>query len=717
MSYLDTLNERQTEAVTLTEGPVRVIAGAGTGKTRALTARFCYLTDMIGIDPGAILCVTFTNKAAAEMKERIRSMLGDFDLSYICTFHSFCVRMLKEDIHVLNYPANFIVIDEDDRVELLQKVYNDMGLTLKELPISRAVDYIVGRKCAPGDDYLRHITELNNNALQHRSDNNADILDRIFLHYLYEQKKNFAVDFDDIIIFAAHILRTQPHILRKWQERMQYVMVDEFQDVSPRQYEIARMLAGGHGNLFIVGDPDQTIYSWRGADVRLFLNFDKVYPKAATIVMDANYRSTPQIIAAGNSLIERNACRYPKQLHAVGPAGPKPLVGHCRSEKAEAKWMVNKMKGLVEQGASPADIAVLYRAHHVSRLLEETLLKEGLPYRIYSGTAFYQRREVKDVVSYLRMLVSADDLAFMRTVNNPPRGFGKKKMAFLRAEAERTGDSLVDTLRANLGHPVLRGSRGAEYLAAIDAARELVGTISLGDLLQRVLDLSGYEEMLRGLSEWERIDNLAELKRAIEEAGHDDDASLDDFLARVALMTNIDNDHNNAPAVRLMTVHSAKGMEFPFVFICGLTEGGFPSRRCSSPDEIEEERRLAYVAMTRAEKALFLSDSEGYNHDNTGKTPSRFLYEAGEENLDFERPLPPQQKLPEMPAPKNQPATFASGQVVRHPVFGRGMIMQVDTMRGVYTIQFDTIATPRSMRFASPLKAADADSYLDNDEK
>lgn len=717
MSYLDTLNERQTEAVTLTEGPVRVIAGAGTGKTRALTARFCYLTDMIGIDPGAILCVTFTNKAAAEMKERIRHMLGDFDLSYICTFHSFCVRMLKEDIHVLNYPANFIVIDEDDRVELLQKVYTDMGLTLRELPISRAVDYISGRKCAPGDDYLRHITELNNNALKHRSDNNADVLDRIFLRYLYEQKKNFAVDFDDIIIFAAHILRKHPHILHKWQERMQYVMVDEFQDVSPRQYEIARMLAGGHGNLFIVGDPDQTIYSWRGADVRLFLDFDKVYPAAETIVMDANYRSTPQIIAAGNSLIERNACRYPKQLHAVGASGPKPLVGHTRSEKAEAKWMVNKMKELVEQGASPSDIAVLYRAHHVSRVLEETLLKEGMPYRIYSGTAFYQRREVKDVVSYLRMLVSADDLAFMRTVNNPPRGFGKKKMAFLRAEAERTGDSLLDTLRANIGHPMLRGSKGTEYLDAIDAARELVGTMSLGDLMQRVLDLTGYEEMLRGLSEWERIDNLAELKRAIEEAGHDDDASLDDFLARIALMTNVDTDRSNTAAVRLMTVHSAKGMEFPYVFICGLTEGGFPSRRCSSPDEIEEERRLAYVAMTRAEKALFLSDSEGFNHDNTGKTPSRFLYEAGKENLDFERPLPPQQKLPEMPAPNSRPATFASGQLVTHPVFGRGMIMQVDAQRGVYTIQFDSIATPRSMRFASPLKAADADCYLDNEEE
>ncbi len=234
MKYLEGLNERQTEAVTTTEGPVRVIAGAGTGKTRALTARFCFLADMLGIDPSAILCVTFTNKAAAEMKERIRAMLGDFDLGYICTFHSFCVRLLKEDIHVLNYPANFIVIDEDDRTELLQKVYLDMGLTLKELPISRAVDYIAERKNAPDDEYLRYIEELNNTGLLGRSERNADRFDEIFQRYIYEQKKNFAVDFDDIIIFAAYILRKYPDILRKWQQRMQYVMVDEFQDVSPR---------------------------------------------------------------------------------------------------------------------------------------------------------------------------------------------------------------------------------------------------------------------------------------------------------------------------------------------------------------------------------------------------------------------------------------------------------------------------------------------------
>ncbi len=703
MKYLEALNERQTEAVTTTEGPVRVIAGAGTGKTRALTARFCFLTDMLGIDPSAILCVTFTNKAAAEMKERIRAMLGDFDLGYICTFHSFCVRLLKEDIHVLNYPANFIIIDEDDRVALLQKVYTDMGLTLKELPINRAVDYISERKAAPGDEYLRYVEELNNTGLVGRTERNADRFDEIFQRYIYEQKKNFAVDFDDIIIFAAYILRKYPDILLKWQQRMQYVMVDEFQDVSPRQYEIARMLSGGHGNLFIVGDPDQTIYSWRGADVKLFLNFDRLYPGATTIVMDANYRSTPEIIRASNALIAHNTDRYPKALHAVGDSGDKPLVNHARTEKAEAKWMADTITGLVESGAALSDIAILYRAHHLSRVLEETLIKHGIIYRIYSGTAFYRRREVKDVICYLRMLVTADDIAFERTFNVPPRGFGKKKTAFLHAEAERTGATLMETLRANIDNPVLRGSKGREYINAIDTAAALVGKLSLGDLMQRVLDLSGYEEMLRGLSEWERLDNLAELKRAIEEAGHDDDATLDDFLARVALMTGMDAEKADLPAVKLMTVHTAKGMEFPYVFICSLNEASFPSRRCSGPEEIEEERRLAYVAMTRAEKGLFMSDSEGFNHDNTGKTPSRFLYEAGIENLRFDRPLPEQAPLPQAPPSSKGRPRLASGDMVEHPVFGRGLIMEVDSTRETYTVQFDKMPTPRTLRFAAPL--------------
>ena len=702
MNYLDGLNAEQLDAVYATEGPVRVLAGAGTGKTKALTARYCYLADLLGIDPGSVLCVTFTNKAAAEMKQRIRSLLGDFDLAYICTFHSFCVRMLKEDIHVLNYPANFILLDEEDQADMLQKVYSDMGLTLKELPIRRAVDYIGRRKGA--DDYIELIEKMNNEPPT-AMDNvgAADRLPEIYMRYIYEQKKTYALDFDDIIVFAHHILVNYPDIRNKWQQRMQYVMVDEFQDVSPRQYEIARILSGMHRNLFIVGDPDQTIYTWRGADVNLILGFDKMYPDANTIVLSENYRSTPQVLNPANRLISHNECRYPKALNPVGAAGVLPRMYHARNEKDEASWIAANVARLIEDGKKPSEIAILYRAHHVSRPVEDALMKSELQYVIFSGTAFYQRREVKDVLSYLRMLTTADDLAFLRTHNTPSRGIGRKKLDMIRARAQRDGTTLYEALIALLDTPEMRRTEARKYVETIESCRKCVDTMSLGDLLQLVLDRSGYEEMLRGLSEWERLDNLAELKRAIDEAGHDDDASLDTFLSRAALISNMDRSADTEHAIRMMTVHTAKGMEFDCVFVCGLCEGQFPSKRSSGPDDIEEERRLAYVAVTRAKSMLFLSDSEGFGHDRSAKAPSRFIYEMGLENLLLERPMPVQPVLPQPMAGAGEKPGFKVGSRVGHPVFGLGTIIAVDSQKQNFTIQFDKITTTRNLRFGAPL--------------
>ncbi len=702
MNYLDGLNAEQLDAVYATEGPVRVLAGAGTGKTKALTARYCYLADLLGIDPGSVLCVTFTNKAAAEMKQRIRSLLGDFDLAYICTFHSFCVRMLKEDIHVLNYPANFILLDEEDQADMLQKVYSDMGLTLKELPIRRAVDYIGRRKGA--DDYIELIEKMNNEPPT-AMDNvgAADRLPEIYMRYIYEQKKTYALDFDDIIVFAHHILVNYPDIRNKWQQRMQYVMVDEFQDVSPRQYEIARILSGMHRNLFIVGDPDQTIYTWRGADVNLILGFDKMYPDANTIVLSENYRSTPQVLNPANRLISHNECRYPKALNPVGAPGVLPRMYHARNEKDEASWIAANVARLIEDGKKPSEIAILYRAHHVSRPVEDALMKSELQYVIFSGTAFYQRREVKDVLSYLRMLTTADDLAFLRTHNTPSRGIGRKKLDMIRARAQRDGTTLYEALIALLDTPEMRRTEARKYVETIESCRKCVDTMSLGDLLQLVLDRSGYEEMLRGLSEWERLDNLAELKRAIDEAGHDDDASLDTFLSRAALISNMDRSADTEHAIRMMTVHTAKGMEFDCVFVCGLCEGQFPSKRSSGPDDIEEERRLAYVAVTRAKSMLFLSDSEGFGHDRSAKAPSRFIYEMGLENLLLERPMPVQPVLPQPMAGAGEKPGFKVGSRVGHPVFGLGTIIAVDSQKQNFTIQFDKITTTRNLRFGAPL--------------
>lgn len=700
MQYLERLNEQQRQAVTTTEGPVRVIAGAGTGKTGALTARFCYLVDMLGVAPEAVLCVTFTNKAAAEMKMRIRRLLGDFDLSRICTFHSFCVQLLKEDIHVMNLPKKFVILDEEDSKELLLKVYDDMELTLKELPIRTAVEYIEQRK-AEGDRYISYFLEFDNEALLKRTAHTSR-LEEIYLRFIYEQKKNYAIDFDDIINFAVYILEHHADILRKWQTRMQYVMVDEFQDVSARQYRLAQLLSGGHSNLFIVGDPDQTIYSWRGADVRLLLNFDSVYPATKTIVLNRNYRSTPQILELSNRLIDHNSERYPKELVATCAEADRVALYHGRTERDEAGWIARTIAAYLKAGVAPRDIAILYRAHFVSRSIEEALVRKKVPYRIYSGVPFYGRQEVKDVICYLRMLVQPDDIAFRRTINNPPRGIGRKRMAFIAEAAEAVGCSLYEALVANLDHPLMAATKAREYVDAIEACKGLLDRVSLGDLMQKVLDITGYEEHLRNLSQWEQLDNLAELKRAIEEAGHDEDETLDMFIARTTLITNSDRD-KDPDTVRLMTVHSAKGMEFPVVFVAGLNEGVFPSKQSFSPEGMEEERRLAYVAFTRAEHLLLLSSSDGYNHDNSAKSPSRFLYEAGPELMNQLRPLPPQPHIEQPSAQRRAEAAFASGDMVAHPVFGNGLIMEVDLEAKSYVVQFANLATVRTLSFRAPL--------------
>lgn len=345
-AWLSGLNPEQQKAVMSTEGYVRVLAGPGTGKTRALTARYCYLTETLGVSAKNILCVTFTNKAANEMKQRIRQWLGDLDLGYICTLHAFCVQFLKEEIHVLHYPKNFIILDVEDQRVLLLKIFEEMGLTLKEATIKQKIDEVLEARKLTAGSYINEIFTLSNSELEKRIQLATDVNDGLFLRYLYEQKKNYACDFNDLINFTAYILKHYPDILQKWQDRMQYVMVDEFQDVSAKQYSIAQMLSGKHHNLFIVGDPDQTIYTWRKAHVKLFLDFDKQYPDAQTIVLQTNYRSSPEILKAADTLIQKNVLRYPKVLKATKPNGPKPLFFHAQSEKEEADWISQEIKKL-----------------------------------------------------------------------------------------------------------------------------------------------------------------------------------------------------------------------------------------------------------------------------------------------------------------------------------------------------------------------------------
>jgi DNA helicase-2/ATP-dependent DNA helicase PcrA len=708
--HLDGLNREQRQAVESTEGALRVVAGPGTGKTRALTSRYCHLVSTLGIAPRHILCVTFTNRAANEMKRRVRAALGDFDLGLICTFHAFCVQLLKEDIHVLNYPKNFVILDVEDQKQILLKIFADMGLGLRDTTVQRTLDEVLEARKLFATSYIGDIHEMDNEALRARALHATDRDEEIFLRYLYEQKKCFGCDFNDLINFTAYILDHFPDVRQKWANRMQYVMVDEFQDVSARQYNIARILAEKHGNLFIVGDPDQTIYSWRGSHVRLFLDFDREYPESQTITLSINYRSSPGILAAAAALIEKNAARFPKLLIAHKTDGERPLYFHAKSEREEATWIAARIAALRADGAAAGDIAILYRAHYLTRALEECLIDKGLPYKIYSGVEFYGRKEIRDVVAYLRMVTNGDDLAFLRTINAPPRKIGKKKLEALKTYAEEHGQSLYVALKENLDTSLFADSKARQYVEAIEHARAQCANMRPGDLLQTLLDHSGFEECLRLQGDQERLDNVAELKRAVGGMDEDEDATLEDFLARVALFTHLD--HEERPdRVKLMTIHAAKGMEFRHVFLCGLNEGVFPGRRVSTPEEMEEERRLAYVAITRAMSGLYLSDAEGVGNDGIFKYPSRFVFEMGKENVDVVAPLDRQLeeearahiRLDEATMALRR-AAFAAGERVAHPVFGAGTIVAVNAAALCYAIQFDKLKTERAIQFNAPLE-------------
>jgi len=710
--FLAKLNPEQHASVVTTEGAVRIMAGAGTGKTRALTSRYCYLTSVLGIAPRNILCVTFTNRAANEMKRRVRQMLGsDLDLGYICTFHAFCVQFLKEEIHALNFPKNFIILDTEDEKEILQRIFADMNLTMRDTTIQKAIDDVLEARKMNAASYIDDFFLLNNEQLRERFATN-DRDDGIFVRYLYEQKKCFGCDFNDLINFTNYILEHDEDVRLRWQERMQYVMVDEFQDVSAKQYSIARQLSGKHGNLFIVGDPDQTIYSWRGSHTRLFLDFDKTYPSAQTIVLKTNYRSTPQILNASNQLIAHNRIRFPKTLSPVVPSGELPLYYHASDDKKESEWIASEIKKLIENDISLGDIAVLYRAHYLSRAIEECFIKNSLPYHIYSGVEFYERKEIKDIICYIRMVSSGDDVAFMRTVNLPARKIGRKRLEALKAYADSRGLSLYNALKENVATEMMSGTQAARYVDAIEYVRAKREKMRMADAVQTLLDQSGYEKYMRQQGDQERLDNAAELKRAIQEySDGDEEGDFEDFLMRIALFTNLDNEEKS-DRIKMMTIHAAKGMEFENVFICGMNEGVFPSRRICTPDDMDEERRLAYVAMTRAKSQLFLSDSEGVANDGLYKYPSRFIFDAGKENIRYVEPL--DEALVEKATQYIENDEIRLGRLadlyeegarIVHPVFGRGTIKAVNLAEGSYSILFDNLTTERSILFTTKLTA------------
>ncbi len=715
MELLEGLNQSQSEAVTTTEGYVRVIAGAGSGKTRALSHRFAYLVMGLGIMPGHILCVTFTNKAANEMRQRIHYLTGDNDTGYINTFHGFCVSVLQEDSSAVNYPKSFMVLDNSDIDDILEIIYEERGLNMRDMTYSNARDMFEMRKTKENPDYYEDMIAMSTEALKEKYDSATEVKDILFYGYLYQEKKCFGLDYNDLIKFVLYIFKENPEIRLKWQKRLEYIMIDEFQDIDDLQYELMEVLAGYHKNLFIVGDPDQTIYTWRGANVGFLLNFDKGHQGLKTIMMNENYRSTPQILGAVNSLIDKNTQRIKKDLIAMNPDGESVICHLAPNTADEADWITGEMLALKGNGIPYRQMAVLYRAHYVTRTIEEGLIREKIPYAIYSGVQFFGRMEIKDALSYLRMLVYKDDISFRRIVNSPKRNIGRKRMAFLEQYAKDNKCTLYMALGENLDNETIRGTGAKEFMDLIEEFSENYQGQSASEVLTKILEKSGYEEMLRKEGAQDRLDNLAELKQAVfeYETTCGEETTLEDYLKHIALFTNADSDAGSDDKVRLMTVHAAKGLEFPYVFLCGMNEGIFPSRKIHTLEGMEEERRLAFVAMTRAQKRLFLSEAGGRNFEGIPRYPSRFIMDIDEDKLEFtqkpdEEMMNAVRRFIENESRHLKGAArtdlMERGTRVEHAILGAGTVLDYDIDEESYTIKFDEMETPRQISAKIRLK-------------
>ena len=716
------LNSRQQEAVRATEGRIRVVAGAGTGKTKALTHRYAYLVNVLGIDPANILCLTFTNKAAAEMKQRIAGMVhsGDYN-DFVCTIHGFCVRFLRKEIYRIGFPKGFSVLDEEDCKSLAKQTMEEMGLKRTEKTVRQFLDEISADKALNGYIQTYMLPGAKVSDEMRRTSRLAG--------YISRQMKNYALDFDDLINVTKYILDRFTDACEWWQNALNYIMVDEAQDCNPDDWDLVERLAARHRNLFIVGDPDQAIYEWRGARPDLFVHF----AADRTVILDENYRSTPRILDIANSLISHNHDRIPKDLFTRKAEGPAVIHFHGKSEKEEMEWVTRRIRQLLDGGARINDIAILYRSTYQSRALEQELLGARLEYTIWGGTRFFERREIKDALAYLRLTANQDDdLAFERIVNVPSRKLGRKFMDTLREDAARDGVSLFSALQLHGGYGK---PSAAAFTELIEDAKAYALEHRTSDLLNRLLERSGLKKSIREDQDEERLENLDELLSSIlfyESARSEDESTLADYLQDIALYTN-DDHRRDVPTLKLMTIHQAKGLEFPFVFIIGLSEGTFPNlrtvREYKKKGE-EEERRLMYVAVTRAEKALFLTESEGYSlSTKMNKYPSRFLAEISRKMVVTEGVISEElwrrtRNLIHVLDEEREPlraisldgmdfsderaewsSLFRIGERVVHPVFGEGIVRGANKEWTTFEVEFEGGAV-RSLR-ASFLKPAD----------
>ena len=695
-NILNTLNERQYEAVTTTEGFLRIVAGAGSGKTKALTHRYAYLVKGAGIQPRNILCVTFTSKAAGEMRSRIRHLIGDgYDTSLVTTYHGFCVRVLRADIEKLFYPQNFLILDIADQKKILEEIYTELELKMDHSSFQKVLTQIDKRKS--DKVYIKSLVEPDK--IIEINSNEFD--DKIFYMYLQRQKKVFGLDFNDLINFTFYLFNKHEEVMHKWQEQLHYIQVDEFQDSSDRELQLLDILSDVNKNLFVVGDPDQNIYEWRGSRMEILVNFDKTHDDTKTIIMDQNYRSTPQILAVANSLIDKNTDRIKKNLFTKNPAGTPVIHLHAKDERSEAAWMVSEIKDKVKHGKRKYhDFAMLYRAGFLSRYLEQALLEEDIPYRMWGSSRFYDRMEIRDIIAYLRMIVYQDNYSFLRIINVPRRKMGKNRITYIKTCAEDEGVSYYKALVNHVRDKALNGTGADEFVWLIELFHKKVETALPSEILNELLDKSGYRQYIRENGDMERLDNLAELCKAVTEYERTfgEELSLEEYLNYVALRYDEDNRDNN-DCVRLMTIHASKGLEFPCVFVAGMSDGVFPSSRTIEDRKqagLEEERRLCFVAITRAREQLYLTESEGFAAGGQKKFPSRFIFDVDEGLYERIGVIPEELEanykknfyIADTHTITNR---FLIGNKINHAIFGEGEIKSLDVEKSVYNIYFNEI--------------------------
>ncbi len=707
---LASLNDKQIEAVLACTGPTLVIAGAGSGKTKALTHRIAYLIREKRVNPWNILAVTFTNKAATEMKNRISKLLTgkvsttpsymeNPDLPTIGTFHSICVRILRKEIHQLGYENSFVIYDAADQQILVKRILKDMQIDEKQFNprailahISNAKNQLVGP-----EHYSRFVNSYF-----------GEKVEQIYRIYQAELVKNGALDFDDIIMKTVEVFQKFPEILDKYQEKYRYISVDEYQDTNQAQYLLVSKLAEKYRNICVIGDEDQSIYSWRGANIQNILDFEKDYPEAKVVKLEQNYRSTQNILSASNAIIVKNKQRKGKKLWTEKESGENVSLVTCRNERHEGEYVAQEILRINKSFENPSykNFVVLYRTNAQSRVMEEVFLRYGIPYQIVGGTKFYDRKEIKDILAYLRLVQNpADSVGLHRVINTPPRKIGAKTLATIQEIAKNSYLTFFEAMQSDmmlseLGHDKVQSCQ--KFVDIIRKLQTLNRQEPASAMIKYVLEISGYKDLLNdGSVESEsRLENIYELISVASKYDQlDPGLSLSIFLEEISLISDIDGHNNTTDCVTFMTVHSAKGLEFPYVFLVGLEEGIFPhSRTLLEPRELEEERRLMYVAMTRAEEKLYLLHAEErlLYGENKNNAPSQFLIEVPENLLEFHPPRSARQHtavksligMGHKPLPvETTQELFSEGDKVHHDAFGSGKVVSV--RGGVATIVFE----------------------------